>query len=116
MKVLPQGPKIWFPNIIFTMVRSGKERAPNEVVFRVPRFLNKLDIKQYLEGLYGVKVANVRTVNFLSKTTRYGVRYIPNKKNAIVTITEPFKFPPPPDPSTIVRNRSIEYNRYPTIH
>lgn len=101
MVVTAAGPKVWFPNFVFTMIRSGKAREKNEVIFRVPRILNKLDITQYLEGLYGVKVESVRTANFLSKTTRMGRRYIPNKKNAIVTLKESFAFPPATDLSLL---------------
>jgi len=99
--VVPLGPKLFFPNFVFTLVRSGKERTPNTAVFRVPRILNKLDIKQYLEGLYGVEVTDVRTVNFLGKSTRQGKRYIPNKKNAIVKLAGPFKYPEPTDLSLL---------------
>lgn len=99
--VIPLGPKLYFPNFVFTLVRSGKERTPNTAVFRVPRILNKLDIKQYLEGLYGLKVNSIRTTNFLSKTTRQGKRYIPNKKNAVVKLAEPFKYPEPTDLSLL---------------
>lgn len=99
--VIPQGPKLYFPNFVFTMVRSGKRRAPNEVVFRVPRILNKLDIKQYLEKIYGVRVMDVRTANFLPKLTRMGTNYTPGRKNAIVTINKSFTYPPITDASLL---------------
>lgn len=97
---------VYFPNLIFTMVRSGVKRAPGEVVFRVPRFLNKLDIRAYIEGVYpGTRVSNVRIFNFLGRTTCNGQRKIPSRKNAIVTIARgtvngdrPGYFPYPPEP------------------
>ena len=59
--------RVYFPNFVFTMIRSGVPRRPNQVVFRVPSMLNKLDIRAYLEGVYpGVKVDEVVTFNFLS--------------------------------------------------
>lgn len=114
--VLPQGPKVYFPNFIFTLVRSGKSRAANQAVFRVPRILNKLDIKQYLEGLYGVKVASVQTFNFLAKTTRQGRHYTPSRKNAIVKLEgATFKYPPMTDPS-LLKHPLENTNKYPKLH
>lgn len=113
--VVPAGPKVWFPNFVFTLVRSGKERAKNEVVFRVPRLLNKLDIQQYLEGLYGVQVLGIRTVNFLSKSVRQGRRHIPSRKNAIVTLSEPFVYPPPTD-LTLLKYPLANPNTYKRLH
>lgn len=113
--VVPAGPKVWFPNFVFTMVRSGKERAKNEVVFRVPRVLNKLDIRQYLEGLYGVQVLGIRTVNFLSKSVRQGQRHIPGRKNAIVMLREPLAYPPPTDPS-LLKFPLANSNTYKRLH
>jgi large subunit ribosomal protein L23 len=113
--LIPQGPKVWLPNFVLTMVRSGRESKPNEVVFRVPRVLNRLDIKQYLEGLYGVTVQSVATFNFLGKTTRNGRRRIPSRKNAIVTLNEPFQYPPPTDMS-LLKYPLPPGNIYPRVH
>lgn len=88
--------RVYFPNIVFTMIRSGKERASNCVVFRVPTILNKFDIKQYLEKLYSVKVLSVATANFSRRTTSLTKRIIPARKNAMVTLDQPFKYPDPP--------------------
>ena len=88
--------RVYFPNAIFTMIRSGKERSPNCVVFRVPTMLNKFDIKQYLEKLYSVKVLTVATANFSRSITPLSKRIIPSKKNAMVTFDQPFKYPDPP--------------------
>lgn len=112
----PQGPKVYFPNLVFTLVRSGKARQSNEVVFRVPRFLNKLDIKQYLEKLYGVSVADVRTFNFLPKSTRQGRNYVPGRKNAIVKLQgQTFTYPPTTDPS-LLKFPTSNPNQYPKLH
>lgn len=88
--------KVYFPNVVFTMIRSGKERAANCAVFRVPTMLNKYDIKQYLEKLYSVKVLTVSTANFSRRTTTLTKRVLPAKKNAMVTLDQPFKYPDPP--------------------
>jgi large subunit ribosomal protein L23 len=113
--MIPQGPKLYFPNFIFTLVRSGKQRSPNEVVFRVPRILNKLDIKQYLERLYGLQVRDIRTVNFLPKVTRQGRHYVPGRKNAIVRLGEKFTWPLMTD-AKLLKYPLAETNKYPKLH
>lgn len=115
-RVIPAGPKIYFPNFVFTLIRSGKERPPDQVVFRVPRILNKLDIRQYLEGLYNVRVKNIHSFNFLGKTTRGGRNYRPAKKNVIVTLEgATFTYPPPPDSSRLMHPLP-NMNNWPKIH
>lgn len=111
-----EGPKIFFPNAVFRFVRSPPGYAPNQAVFRVAPHMNKLDIRTYLERLYGVTVTNVRTANY-SGTVKWtellrnpkpvvrpekrnaGLRpvRVPAYKRAIVTMTEDFRWPDPPD-------------------
>lgn len=99
------GPKLFLPNIVFTMIRSGKNRPANQVTFRVPLHLNKLDIKAYLEGLYNVPVAHVETTIFLPREdARTGRHKQPTKKNAVVTLGEghTFTFPEPPPAESLI--------------
>lgn len=94
--------KVYFPNFIFTMIRSAKRRDPNQVVFRVPSMLTKLDISQYLSKIYNVNVTDVHTVNFVARESKARRRYSPSYKNAIVTYNGPiFHFPPSPDSSLL---------------
>lgn len=44
----------------------------NQVVFKVQKDSNKLEIKKAVESLFGVKVKNVRTVNVKGKVKRFG--------------------------------------------
>lgn len=116
LKFIPQGPKLYFPNFIFTLVRSGKPRGPNQVVFRVPRILNKLDIQQYLEGLYGVQVKDIKTFNFLPRVTRMGRSYRPARKNAIVTLKDAkFTYPPATNPE-LLKFPLPDSNVWPKLH
>lgn len=94
--------KVYFPNFIFSLVRSGKRRDPNQAVFRVPSMLTKLDISQYLSKIYNLNVTDVHTVNFIARESKARRRYFPSYKNAIVTYKGPnFSFPPSPDPSLL---------------
>jgi ribosomal protein L23 len=94
--------KVYFPNFIFTMIRSGKRRDPNQVVFRVPSILTKPDISQYLSKIYNLNVTNVHTVNFIAHESKARRRYSPAYKNAIVTYNGPvFQYPSPPESSLL---------------
>lgn len=83
------GPKLFFPSTVFTLIRSGLRRtSPATQTFRVPLHLTKLDIKAYLEGLYGLPVQSVETTIFLGRVTKNGTKRMPDKKNAVVTFDE----------------------------
>ena len=62
----------------------------NQVVFRVHPRANKVEIRQAVEQLFGVKVEAVRTSRVLGKTRRVG-RHAgrrPTWKKAYVTLAE----------------------------
>ena len=48
--------------------------AANQAVFQVATDANKREIKQAVEQLFNVKVADVRTVNMKGKSKRMGMR------------------------------------------
>jgi len=53
--------RIFRPNFNMTLVRPGKEQPPDTVQFRIDMEMTKCDVKNYLESIYGVPVASVRT-------------------------------------------------------
>ena len=65
--------------------------------------MNKLDIKNYLESLYKIKVHRVRTTIISGKTTQ-NARAVQIKqsdwKKAIVTMEDDFVWPSLPDKTT----------------
>jgi len=62
----------------------------NQVLFRVPTSANKTEIRQAVERLFDVKVAKVRTLNYLGKNRRVGriQGRRPAWKKAYVTLAE----------------------------
>lgn len=60
----------------------------NQVVFRVRRDVNKVEIRRAVESLFKVRVEKVRTMNYLGKTRRVGrsVGHRPAWKKAYVTL------------------------------
>lgn len=60
----------------------------NQVLFKVARDANKIEIKRAVEEIFKVKVEDVRTINYKGKDKRMG-RYEgkrPDWKKAIVTL------------------------------
>ncbi|KAK9952581.1 hypothetical protein ABG768_018411 [Culter alburnus] len=62
--------RIFRPTFNLTLVRPGKEQPPDTVQFRIPMEMTKFDVRNYLEKIYSVPVAAVRT----------RIQYCSNKK------------------------------------
>jgi large subunit ribosomal protein L23 len=67
-----------------------REKA-NQYLFKVDSGANKIQIKEAVEAMYNVSVANVNTMNYAGKrkrerTVRYGKRA--DWKRAVVTLKE----------------------------
>jgi large subunit ribosomal protein L23 len=58
--------------------------------FKVAKGVNKIQIKKAVEELFGVKVAQVNTMNCLGRKKRMGLHsgFTPAYKKAIVTLAE----------------------------
>ncbi|KAI8615646.1 hypothetical protein BC830DRAFT_1052133, partial [Chytriomyces sp. MP71] len=100
------GPSLFFPRIAFRLVRS--RLPPHQQVFRFPPASNKIDIASLLAGLYGLRITDIRTMNYqgrshyengMSRRT-HGPAY----KKVIVTTKDDFDFPPP---VSVKRNGAI---------
>ncbi|KAJ3302629.1 hypothetical protein HDV03_004814 [Kappamyces sp. JEL0829] len=92
------GLKLYFPNIIFKLVRSNL--PPHQQVFHFPQSVNKFDVKDLIQKLYQVTVTDVRTMNMLGRRPKLVLGRKrggkPGFKKVIVTMKEDFVFPPPP--------------------
>ncbi|CAN8023510.1 unnamed protein product, partial [Ixodes persulcatus] len=53
--------RIFLPNFWMKLVKHGKPQPPNTVKFVVPLQMTKYDVKNYLEKIYKVPVAQVKT-------------------------------------------------------
>jgi len=71
----------------------GLQEANNQVVIKVDPRANKLEIKEAVEKMFKVKVANVRTANMHRKQKRVGKHagFTSDWKKAIVTLAEGHK-------------------------
>lgn len=67
------------------------QELAGSVVFRVDRRANKIEIKQAVEKLFNVKVAQVRTSAMRGKKKRVGIKSIGKSsdwKKAYITLSE----------------------------
>ncbi|MDP4108809.1 MAG: 50S ribosomal protein L23 [Bacillota bacterium] len=73
--------------------RSMEGVADKKYVFEVARGSNKIEIKNAVEQIFGVKVKSVNTVSLPGKEKRVGVHIgkTPAKKKAIVTLKDDSK-------------------------
>lgn len=67
--------------------------ADKKYTFIVKKSANKIEIRNAVEKLFGVKVAKVNTLNCKGKLKRMGRNegYTPDRKKAIVTLKEDSK-------------------------
>ena len=70
--------------------KAARLKETNKVVFEVAMDANKIQIKNAVESLFSVKVADVNTLVQRGKPRRLGRQMLkrPNWKKAIVTLAE----------------------------
>ena len=73
--------------------QSMENVADKVYVFEVAKSANKIEIRQAIEEIFGVKVAKVNTMNVPGKEKRMGVHsgFRPDWKKAVVRLTEESK-------------------------
>jgi large subunit ribosomal protein L23 len=73
--------------------RSTEQMADKKYTFDVDKRANKTEIKNAIETIFEVRVAKVNTMNVKGKPKRFGrhTGYKPDRKKAIVTLTEDSK-------------------------
>jgi large subunit ribosomal protein L23 len=98
---------VYSPNFTIALIRTPF-LPPRFASFYVPLNFNKLDIRDYLQRLYGVGVLRVRSYVEQMKVTRmkrngngYGqLRRPQSKKRMTVEMREPFVWPEVPEDMT----------------
>ena len=70
--------------------KTSQMMQENKYTFQVPLDANKVEIRQAVEAVFGVKVVNVNTIRVMGKTKRMG-KYVGKRsdyKKAIVKLSE----------------------------
>ncbi|HOX45133.1 MAG TPA: 50S ribosomal protein L23 [Myxococcota bacterium] len=75
---------------MITEKSNSLQETCNQVIFRVARDANKIEIRQAVEKLFGVKVVDVRTMRLPKRWKRVGrnIGQRPSWKKAVVRLRE----------------------------
>lgn len=96
------GTKLYFPKARVILLRSNAKHTPYQAKFIVPKSFNKLDLRDYLFHIYGLRAMNVTTQLLHGKYTRANAaapRYrSPQIKKMTIDMAEPFVWPEEPKP------------------
>lgn len=97
------GKEVYFPWAPITLLRPSAKMTPYQAQFMVPRNFNKLDLRDYLWHVYGLRALGITTQIKWSKWVRTGMQRIrtPQFKKMIIEMEEPFLWPKPEKNSEI---------------
>lgn len=102
--VMTQYNNIYLPNDTFILLPPNKKHVSNTALFSVPLYMNKVQIRNYLEQIYKVRIRRIGTLILTGKIRRNKLGFYvkrPDQKRAYVKFYEDFTFPPLPSPSQI---------------
>ncbi|GMM51199.1 mitochondrial 54S ribosomal protein YmL41 [Starmerella bacillaris] len=112
------GKEVYFPWAPITLLKPSARMTPYQAQFQVPRTFNKLDLRDYLWHLYGLRAINITTQIKWSKWARSsGTRFrTPQKKKMIIDMEQPFVWPV--EDKAALRSHNVDYlnasSEYPT--
>jgi large subunit ribosomal protein L23 len=93
------GKEVYFPKGNIILLRPNPKHTPFQAKFIVPRTFNKLDLRDYLYHLYGLRALNVTTQLMWGRWTRQtpvSPRYrLPQIKKMTIEMADPFVWPEP---------------------
>jgi len=93
------GKQLYFPTARVVLLRPNAKHTPYQAKFIVPKTFNKMDLRDYLYHLYGLRVFKVTTQLIAGKFVRSGsnARYrSPQIKKMTVDLMDPFIWPEEP--------------------
>lgn len=92
--------ELYFPKARIILLRPNAKHTPYQAKFIVPKSFNKLDLRDYLFHIYGLRAMNVTTQLLHGKFTRFNIgspRYrSPQIKKMTIDMAEPFIWPEEP--------------------
>ncbi|SCU88651.1 LAMI_0D10858g1_1 [Lachancea mirantina] len=95
------GTELFFPKARVILLRPNAKHTPYQAKFIVPKSFNKLDLRDYLFHLYGLRAMNITTQLLHGKYTRVNPvmpRYRqPQIKKMTIDMAEPFIWPEEPE-------------------
>ncbi|EJS42208.1 mrp20p [Saccharomyces arboricola H-6] len=96
------GNKVYFPKARVILLRPNAKHTPYQAKFIVPKSFNKLDLRDYLYHVYGLRALNVTTQLLHGKFNRMNLQTTrfrePQIKKMTIDMEEPFIWPEEPHP------------------
>ncbi|EGW34674.1 uncharacterized protein SPAPADRAFT_145010 [Spathaspora passalidarum NRRL Y-27907] len=94
------GKKVYFPKQRICLLRPNAKQTPYQAKFLVPKNMNRLDLRDYLWHVYGLRALNV-TVQLLHSRWQRGQHDLgryrgPQLKKMTIDMAEPFVWPEVP--------------------
>ncbi|RLV92718.1 54S ribosomal protein L41 mitochondrial [Spathaspora sp. JA1] len=93
--------KVYFPKGRICLLRPNAKHTPYQAKFLVPKSMNRLDLRDYLWHVYGLRALNVTVQLLHSKWQRgqhdHGRHRGPQLKKMTVDMEEPFIWPEVPE-------------------
>lgn len=89
--------KVYFPKARVVLLRPNAKHSPYQAKFLVPRNFNKMDLRDYLWNVYGLRALNVTVQLLHARFTRGGDEYARYRasqyKKMTIDMMEPFVWP-----------------------
>ncbi|SMN19636.1 similar to Saccharomyces cerevisiae YDR405W MRP20 Mitochondrial ribosomal protein of the large subunit [Maudiozyma saulgeensis] len=111
--------EIYFPKARIILLRPNAKHTPYQAKFIVPKSFNKLDLRDYLFHLYGLRALNITTQllhgRFVRMSAFSGRFRGPQIKKMTIEMEQPFIWPEEPESSEVARwNEEFqnELNKY----
>lgn len=111
--------ELYFPKARVILLRPNAKHTPYQAKFIVPKSFNKLDLRDYLFGLYGLRAMNITTQllhgRYIRMSAFSGRFRGPQIKKMTIEMEQPFIWPEEPEKGEVARwNEEFqnELNKY----
>lgn len=112
--------QVFLPTAKIVLLRPNAKHTPYQAKFVVPRYFNRLDLRDYLYHVYGLRALNVTTQLLWARWTRQtprSPRYRTTQiKKMTIDMAEPFVWPEQPTEKELddILNLTLvkEFNKY----
>lgn len=115
---IPGSKPIYLPFATIKLLRPNAKHTPYQAKFIVPKSFNKLDLRDYLYHIYGLRVLNITSALMPAKFVRsmpapYGSRYRDSQiKKMTVDLIDPFVWPAENNEYVQEKELATELNNY----
>lgn len=104
--------QVYLPMAKVVLLRPNAKHTPYQAKFAVPKYFNKLDLRDYLYHVYGLRALNITTQLSFTRWTRDTIRSPRYRTTQIKKMTidmiDPFVWPKQPSASEMAKMLNLE--------